>query len=59
VVLLRSYIFTDHERKILREWFRSGKESEGIRVIFTRIRKFERLREDVEIYQSVRERVMG
>lgn len=55
--MMRSYIFTDHERKVLREWLRSGIELQGIRVIFTRIRSFQKLKEDVELYQTIRKRI--
>lgn len=54
---MRSYIFTEHERRVLREWLSSGIELQGIRVIFSRIRLYKKLREDVELYQLVREKI--
>lgn len=54
---MRSYIFTEHERKILREWLSSGVELQGIRMVFSRIKRFKELKEDVELYQSVKRKM--
>jgi len=51
---MRSYIFTEHERKILRELLRTGTELQGARMIFSRIRLFNQLKEDIELYNETK-----
>ena len=55
---MRSYIFTEHERKILKEWLRTGTELQGVRMIFSRIRLFSQLKEDIETYNEVQKRLV-
>lgn len=54
---MRSYIFTEHERMILKEWLRTGTEIKGIRMIFSRIRLFSQLKEDIEIIKEVQTKI--
>gem|GEM_PF-3738625 len=56
-VTMRSYIFTEHERRILREWLRTGTELQGVRMLFSRIRLFNKLKEDLALYNEVIERL--
>jgi len=49
---MRSYIFTEHERKILKEWLTTGTEPQGIRMILSRIRLFSELKEDIEMFKE-------
>ena len=50
---MRSYIFTEHERKIVKEWLRNGTELQGIRMILSRVRLFSQLKEDFELYNTI------
>ena len=50
---MRSYIFTEHERHVLKQWLESGIELEGIRMTLSRIRRFKELRKDIELFQRV------
>ena len=54
---MRSYIFTEHERKILRELLTNDTELQGVRMLFSRIRRFNQLKEDLELYNKVQERL--
>jgi hypothetical protein len=54
---MRSYIFTERERRIIREFLTSGKKDPGIMVIITRVRKFANLAKDVELYIRLREAI--
>ena len=56
---MRSYIFTEHERKILKEWLTTGTELQGVRMLFSRIRLFNQLKEDIEIFNQVRKHLEG
>jgi hypothetical protein len=55
---MRSYIFTPLERRILQRWLQ-GQDTEPkvLSVILARVRGFEALASDVELYLSVRRRL--
>ena len=51
---LRSYIFTDAERKRLRRWLETGEEDETTRMLFVDIRRnVPRLKEDLKMLVRV------
>ena len=51
---MRSYIFTEHERRLLRSWVFSGEESQSLRDLFTKIRaNMTPIREDLELLNLV------
>jgi len=54
---MRSYIFTEHERKVLKEWLTNGTEQQGIRMILSRIRLFNELKEDIELFKEAEKRL--
>jgi hypothetical protein len=57
VITMRSYIFTEHERKILKEWLTTGTELQGIKMILSRIRLFKKLKEDVKMFKEAEKRL--
>jgi hypothetical protein len=49
---MRTYVFTDRERKALESWLRGERvPTESISPILSRIRSFNRLREDIDLWQ--------
>ncbi|HDO41891.1 MAG TPA: hypothetical protein ENH03_03210 [Candidatus Bathyarchaeota archaeon] len=56
---MRSYIFTDLERKTLRDWLEGRITLKNVRLrkTLSRVRLFKRLSEDVNLYSVVRSRL--
>ena len=51
---MRSYIFTDVERKRLKSWLEEGVEDDATRMIFVAVRRdINRIRLDVELLSKV------
>ena len=54
---MRTYIFTEEERRILREWLEKGLRLNGFQVLMHRIRKnAQRIREDYRLLEEVLKR---
>lgn len=55
---MRSYIFTEHERRALHRWLEYGDESQTLRDLFTKIRvNMTPIREDLELFNRVGRRL--
>ena len=54
---MRSYIFTDLERKIILQYLYTPSETKGcdINYIKSRVRKFNKLPTDIDLYSRLRE----
>jgi hypothetical protein len=53
-----SYIFTEHERRLLHLWLEYGEESQSLRDLFTKIRaNMTPIREDLELFNRVARRL--
>jgi hypothetical protein len=52
---LRKYIFTDRERAIIERFLSTGERVEGFKVIAYRVRSFDRLRGDVQLYMRFKD----
>jgi hypothetical protein len=56
---MRSYIFTDLERKVLKGWLNGELTLKDIRLqkVLSRIRLFKALASDVELYLAIRRKI--
>jgi len=56
---MRSYIFTDHERTLIRRLLNGeiDVKDRAIHVLISRVKLFKRLSEDVELYLRLREAI--
>jgi hypothetical protein len=56
---MRSYIFTDLERKVLKSWLNGELSLKDIRLqkVLSRIRLFKALASDVELYLAIRRKI--
>ena len=56
---MRSYIFTEYERKLLREWLEQRVESsDALRKVLSRIRHAEQINEDVKLFLKARSKLL-
>jgi len=54
---MRAYIFTEEEKRTLREWLEKGLRLNGFQVLMHRIRKnAQRIREDYKLLEEVLEK---
>jgi hypothetical protein len=56
---MRSYVFTDLERKVLKDWLEGKLTLKDVRLqkVLSRVRLFRTLANDVELYLRVRRRL--
>lgn len=55
---MRSYIFTEYERKLLREWLsEKAEKSIALRKVLSRIRLAERLKQDIQLFLEAQKRL--
>ena len=52
---MREYIFTDHERELLKKWLQTGKETKPTQKLFTRMRRInQHLVDDLKLFLRIR-----
>jgi hypothetical protein len=54
---MRNRIFTDFEKGVIKAWLERDEKNVNTRILLSRIRRAKELREDIELYKKVMEKL--
>ena len=56
---MRKYLFTDTERRVLKEWIKTGKETKQTQKLFSKIRRINpRIVNDLKLFFQIRKKLI-